>query len=86
MSLGEMDTGRLLDVFGGEAGRKGRDGAGHGTGSGVAGGGGGGGVQSVLAGLGPAGGELWDENGYASQFDVAAFAAKLQAPPPPQPS
>ena len=82
VSLKEMDTTQLLDLFG----------SGSGSGSGgadqqqVVGGGGGGdavaaaaarkkqsGLQAVLSSMG----ELWDESQYASEFSMGTFMSKL---------
>ncbi len=87
MALSNMDTSQMLDLFappGGAGGVGGGVGAGGGggvegvsaTGEVVAGGGGKkkGGLQAVLDGMG----ELWDEQQYEQQFDVAQFARKLR--------
>jgi TATA-binding protein-associated factor len=71
VSMADMDTGALLDLFGNTSAGPGSA-AGSGT-SGAAGGGGGSGLQAVLASMG----EMWDEAQYATQFDTAAFARKL---------
>jgi TATA-binding protein-associated factor len=85
MSLSNMDTSQLLDLFAPPAAGGGGAGAGGGaglvagmsaTGEVVAGGGAQkkGALQTVLDGMG----ELWDEQQYEQQFDVAQFARKLR--------
>jgi hypothetical protein len=80
MSLKEMDTTQLLDLFGSGSGKPG----GPGQGGAAAGGASAeeaaaaaskkqGGLQAVLSTLG----ELWDENQYSSEFSMETFMGKL---------
>ncbi len=75
MSLAEMDTGRLLDLFGGDGKQQpqqqqqGQQAAPAAKPSS--------GVQAMLAGLG----ELSDEREYEAQFNMAAFMQKLGKQP-----
>ncbi|KAJ9524538.1 hypothetical protein QJQ45_024108, partial [Haematococcus lacustris] len=67
MSLAAMDTGKLLDLFGGNAG-----GAAAASGS-TQEGSKGKGLAAMLAGMG----EMWDEKEYEAEFNMSSFMGKL---------
>ncbi|KAG1666532.1 hypothetical protein FOA52_014429 [Chlamydomonas sp. UWO 241] len=79
VSLGEMDTTQLLELFGTGGQQAGGAGAATAGAVAVAGASGGddkkkSGLQAMLAGMG----EMWDEEQYSSEFSMDAFMGKLK--------
>eukprot|EP00798_Chlamydomonas_sp_ICE-L_P022197 gene22197-29257_t len=72
MSLKEMDTDKLLDLFSEEQAGKGKEGAKDGKAKS--------GLQAVLADMG----ELWDESQYDNEFSMKSFMDKVAPTPAPK--